>query len=151
MSDSHLREFVSNWKKNLLLVKHGNESMDKFYADIMDKNTKFESPAIHKPSRDGLYIKTILKWIIEIIEEFHYKDIDYYDYKTNRIALTFGGKIKDPKTNKYLNVEGIDLIRLNKDGTKVIELKVMVRPLNSLILVAQTMKNRFKQLKMSKL
>lgn len=146
MSDQHLRDFVINWKKKLLSVKAGTGDMDTFYAEIMDKNVRFSSPAIHKPSSNALYVKTILKWVIEIIQDFRYTNEDYYDYKTNRFAMTFAGKIKDPKSNKYLKVEGIDLIRLNDDGTKVVELKVMIRPLNSLIVVATTMKNRFKNL-----
>ena len=60
--------------------------------------------------------------------------------------MVFGGKIKDPKSGKYRDVEGIDLIQLDENGTKVVELKVMIRPLNALILVATTMKERFKMM-----
>ena len=146
MSDEHLRKFVSEWKEHLLSVKRGEANLDVFYAKVMDKNCEFSSPAIHKPSTNPMYVSTILKWIVEIVEDFHYKDIDYYDGKTNRVAMMFGGKIKDPKSGKYRNVEGIDLIKLDPSGRKVVELKVMIRPLNALILVATTMKNRFKRM-----
>eukprot|EP01084_Bolivina_argentea_P253316 425467_1 len=148
MADKHLRLFVSNWKNTLSSIKKGEGDMNAFYNEmnefIDDKMVLF-SPAIHKPSNNALYNKTILKWVIEIIEEFHYKNIDYYDGNTNRVGMTFGGKIQDPKSKKYFDIEGIDLIKLNEKG-KVIELKVMMRPLNSLILLATTMKNRFKKL-----
>ena len=145
MSDKHLREFVVNWKNNLLAIKRGKGSMDVFYEDNMNDKVLFSSPAIHKPSDNRMYIKTILNWVIEIVEDFHYTDIDYYDYKTNRVAMIFAGKVRDSTSDKYLQVEGIDLIQLNDDG-KVVELKVMIRPLNALIVVATTMKNRFKKL-----
>ena len=106
------------------------------------------NPAIHKPSRNKVYIYRVLKWIIEIIGDFNYTAVDYYDYRTctNRIGMTFCGKVRDSKTNKYLNIEGSDLMQLNENGTKLIELKVMIRPLNSLIIFAKEMKDRVSKL-----
>ena len=55
--------------------------------------------------------------------------------------MIFEGRVKNKKGN-YLKVEGIDLITLNENG-KIIELKVMIRPMNALIEVATQMKQKF--------
>eukprot|EP01083_Nonionella_stella_P121080 363570_1 len=151
MSDKRLRSFVSDWKKNLSAIERGECEMDVFCGEILDKNMLFHSPAVHKPITNALYITNILKWIIEIIEGFHYKDIDYYDGNTGRIGMVFAGKIKDTKSNKYFDVEGIDLIKLNENCTKVTELKVMIRPHNSLTLVKNEMMRRIQKLNIPKL
>ena len=97
---------------------------------------------------DGIMFVCYL--VTEVIDGFHYKDIDYFDAKTNRLSMIFGGKVKDPKTNKHLDIEGIDLITLNESG-KVIELRVMIRPLNALIVFANEIKARFKRVSQHKL
>ena len=77
------------------------------------------------------------------VENFEYKPSQfYYNPKELRVALVFYGDVKDPKTNKYYKLQGIDLIKLNENG-KIVELKVMVRPLNTLIALANEMKAKF--------
>lgn len=59
--------------------------------------------------------------------------------KTLQVGLVFAGK------HKGLQIEGVDLITLNSEG-KVVELKVMFRPLKATLALADTMKQRFEAL-----
>lgn len=151
-SDEHLRTFVADWKSAFNAVKRGECEMDTISKRFLDEHMVLRSPVVHKlsPANNANINRTILKWVTEVIEGFHYKDIDYFDGNTNRLSMIFGGKVKDLKTNKHLDIEGIDLITLNEND-KVIELRVMIRPLNALIVFANAMKARFKGLNKHKL
>merc|ERR1712228_417415 len=133
-------------------VKRGECAVDTISKRFLDEHMVLRSPVVHKlsPANNANINRTILKWVTEVIEGFHYKDIDYFDGTTNRLSMIFGGKVKDLKTNKHLDIEGIDLITLNENG-KVIELRVMIRPLNALIVFANAVKARFKGLNKHKL
>lgn len=138
-------DFVEKWHQ--AVKTHDANVLNMFAPD-----STFFSPVVHTPANDQQYIKQVLSWVIEIIEDFHYKGIELFNDDINnlRVGLVFGGKVKDKRSKKYLDVEGIDLFKLNKNG-QITELRVMLRPLNATIILAQEMKSRFKKLKQSKL
>ena len=141
-----MTEFVKQWEH---CVKHRDmKAADKLFAH----NASFTSPVVHTPSKDPIYIRRILTWVTEIIEGFHYKGIELMNDDINdlRVGLVFGGKCKDKNNEKHLDVEGIDLFKLNKNG-QITELRVMLRPLNATICLAQQMRSRFMKLKQSKM
>jgi hypothetical protein len=133
--------FIKYWKES---VK--NKDFKKIES-LFTKESIFISPIVHKPITEKFKVYKILSWIIEIIKDFQY--IEEYKNEDNlSVCLLFKGKILEKKTNKLIDVEGVDLFRLDRNG-KIIELKVMLRPLNSTIEVSNEMKNRL--LNLSKL
>lgn len=134
-------KFIANWK-----VAVENEDIDQAMR-LFAKDSRLVSPIVHIPFSDRVKIRYILTWIAtEVIEGFYYKGGPMFNDDINdlRVALIFGGTVKDKvnkRPNKVLNVEGIDLFKLNKDG-QIVELKVMLRPLNATLNVAQEMRER---------
>lgn len=119
--------FLEKWRAAVDADDH-----DKISALLADEMT-FYSPVIFTPSSDRAYIDAILQFVAESISDFTYVE----EYKQeNGAALVFAGKVGE------LKVEGIDLFKLDDEG-RVIELKVMLRPLNTVMLLAQNMKAKF--------
>jgi len=103
-----------------------------------EPNITLVSPVVHTPFKDRSKIDHILQWILEIIEGFHYTAV-YTNVEELRVAMLFEGRVGK------LKVEGIDLFRLNAQG-KVVELKVMLRPLSATKQIQQEMGRRLEGL-----
>ncbi len=119
--------FIRNWRD---AVEGGDA--EKIFPLLSDEMT-FYSPVLFKPSSDRAYIDTILRFVDETLSEFEY--IEIYE-QPQGAAMMFRAKVGD------LSVEGVDFFKLNEQG-KVTELKVMLRPLNAVMTLAETMKAHF--------
>ena len=97
-----------------------------------------------KLKTDKIILLKVLTWILEIIKDFNYIQT-FYNYEDLTIVLLFEGKIIERKTGRLIDVQGVDLIKLNKEGL-LTELRVMVRPLNATLELAEEMKGRFLKL-----
>jgi hypothetical protein len=86
---------------------------------------------------------------LEIVGNFTYR-ASYTDPENLGVVLLFSGTRRNSSSNlagkhKNVEVEGADFIRLNPEG-KVVELKVMLRPLKATMTVGEEMKKRFQAL-----
>ncbi len=129
-----VQQFIKDWRSAVDADDHGK------ITSMLADEISFYSPVIYKPSSERVYIEQVLKFVAESIENFHY--IDEFE-QPGGCALVFAGSVGD------LRVEGIDLIKLNDEGL-ITELKVMLRPLNTVMLLAQSMKAHFAALQGAK-
>jgi len=100
---------------------------------LLSDEMTFYSPVLFKPSTDRAYINQVLSFVDSSLSDFEY--VDHYE-QPGGLAMLFRAKVGD------LAVDGVDFFKLTEDG-KVRELKVMLRPLNATMLLAQTMKDHF--------
>ncbi len=119
--------FIAKWRD---AVEGGDA--EKIYPLLSNEMT-FYSPVLFKPSTDRAYIDAILRFVDETLSDFEY--IESYQ-QPQGAAMMFRAKVGD------LTVEGVDFFKLNEEG-KVTELKVMLRPLNAVMTLAETMKAHF--------
>ena len=119
--------FLKNWRAAV-----DSDDYEKISALLADEMT-FYSPVIFKPSSDRVYIDSVLQFVADSISDFTY--VEEYEQE-NGAALLFTGNVGE------LKVEGVDLFKLD-DAGRVIELKVLLRPLNTVMLLAQNMKAKF--------
>lgn len=122
-----VKTFLKEWRA---AVDSGDHA--RIYGLLGDKIT-FSSPVVYKPSSDRVYIEHVLGFVAASLNDFRY--VDEYE-QPGGAALVFQGTVNG------LNIEGIDLFKLD-DAGKVRELKVMMRPLNAVMVLAETMKARF--------
>eukprot|EP01080_Neovahlkampfia_damariscottae_P002366 gene2366-2833_t len=134
-----VNKFVKDWKD--AVKDHDHSKISNLFAE----KTTFYSPIVHTSYHQKEVILQILKWVIEIIEEFEYIQT-YQNDQEMTVCLLFQGKIFEKKKQKRINIQGVDLFKLNKEG-KITELKVMLRPLNGTLELASEMKKRFAILK----
>ena len=119
--------FIQSWRAAV-----ESEDMPDVFAHLADTMT-FHSPAVFKPATERPYINKLLTFVGESIEDFAYAET--YT-QPGGAAMVFRGKIGG------LVIEGIDLFKLDNDN-KVTELKVMLRPLNAAVMLAQSMRSKF--------
>ncbi len=105
LTNSQLRSFASTWEKRVSQIKsQGKVDIktfnNKVWKEFFASKVLFHSPAFHKGSTDPQYIKQILTWVVDIVDGFYYKNMNYFDEKQGRVAMVFGGKRKDPKTGE---------------------------------------------------
>lgn len=119
--------FLNSWTK--AVDAHDLEGVLAHFTQDMT----FYSPVIFKPSQDPEYVRLLFSFLLEIFEDFVY--IDTFA-KEDGLALVFRAQVGE------LTVEGVDLITLNDEG-KAAEFKVVIRPLNVAMVLAETMRQRF--------
>jgi len=87
------------------------------------------SPAFYGPKQGREMVLLILSTVAKVFEDFTYTK-EWTD--GDELILEFTATVNDKK------LKGIDRITLNEDG-KMSEIEVLVRPLNSLMELAQEM------------
>ncbi|MCH7908437.1 MAG: nuclear transport factor 2 family protein [Candidatus Hydrogenedentes bacterium] len=122
-----VRAFLDTWRAAV-----DADDQEKISALLSDEMT-FYSPVIFKPSSDRVYIDHVLQFVADSISDFTYTE-EYQ--QENGAALVFAGNVGE------LEVEGVDLFKLD-DAGRVVELKVLLRPLNTVMILAQNMKAKF--------
>jgi len=133
-----IENFLKKWHECV-----GEKNIDKV-EKLISNDVKFISPVVYKLKTDKIILLKVLTWILEIIKDFNYIQT-FYNYEDLTIVLLFEGKIIERKTGRLIDVQGVDLIKLNKEGL-LTELRVMVRPLNATLELAEEMKGRFLKL-----
>jgi hypothetical protein len=101
---------------------------------LLAENVVFRSPVVHAPYEGRAQLKTLLRAVGEVLEDFRYVrqlgapgDADH--------ALVFQARVGDRE------VEGCDFVHVDEDGL-IDELYVMVRPLTGLMALAEAMKRQ---------
>jgi hypothetical protein len=99
--------------------------------DILDSDVVLHSPVIHRPVEGkmmvGMYLTAALHTFAN--DSFSY---DREFFSDNAAVLEFSTEIDD------IFVNGIDMITFNEEG-KIIDFKVMVRPLKAINLINDKM------------
>ena len=98
-------------------------------VDLLADDVVFRSPAVFKPYEGREKVATILRTVIEVLEDFRYTDELAGD---GVHALIFEARVGDRE------VQGLDLIRGDDDG-RIREFTVMLRPASGLMAVAERM------------
>lgn len=119
--------FIESWKA--AVATHDLPKMLAHFGEPM----RFASPAIYSPSGDRKYIDAIIGHVADLIEDFTYTAIHPTE---DGAVMIFDGKCGG------MRLEGIDLFTLHEDGT-VAELRVFIRPMNALNILATEMMKRF--------
>lgn len=126
--------FIGQWRAAVAAHDHGA------IASLVSDSIVFHSPAVFKPVTQKPYVLHLLGFVDEAIQDFTY--IDEYT-KPDGAALVFRGSIDG------LTIEGVDFFTLD-DENKIVEMKVMLRPLNAAAALAQFVKGRFESLAVGK-
>ena len=129
-----IESFLKNWHE--VIKEKDYNKLDK----LINKEIRFESPVVYKLKSDKVIVLHILQWILDMIKNFTYIQ-EFYNYEDLSLVLLFEGKICEKDTNRLIDIQGVDLIKLNKEG-QVQELKVMIRPLNSILALKDEMGKR---------
>jgi hypothetical protein len=101
-------------------------------AAALHPDVVFNSPAVFKPYEGREATMRLLRYVLEVLEDFRY--LDELDGDGSH-GLVFAARVGD-KT-----LQGWDYLKLDGDGL-ITELTVMIRPLSGLIAVAQAMGER---------
>lgn len=96
---------------------------------------RFRSPAVFRPYEGDAAVGALLRHVFAVFEDFRYTD-QLQDGP--RSVLFFAARVGDRE------LEGLDDITVDDEG-KIIDLRVMVRPLSGLIALAEAMGARLAQ------
>eukprot|EP01128_Nolandella_sp_AFSM9_P005921 TRINITY_DN295_c0_g1_i2.p1 TRINITY_DN295_c0_g1~~TRINITY_DN295_c0_g1_i2.p1 ORF type:complete len:145 (+),score=18.04 TRINITY_DN295_c0_g1_i2:54-488(+) len=133
--DDIVATFLEKWKK--ALHSHDFETI----SSLMHDDFVFRSPVVHQPfpGKDNVKTQHILRWIVEIVEGFHYVD-DFSSAENLSVGMIFAGTVKG------LDVQGLDWFRLAPNG-KILSLTVMLRPYSATTAVLKEMGSRLEALR----
>lgn len=101
----------------------------------------FNSPAVYRPYKGKTMVAFILGLVAEVMPDLHYTNA--YANGRSGIVLLFEASTTTAE-GKTRGVQGIDLFEIDGEG-RVKSLTVMIRPLSSLMAVADRMKALFAQ------
>jgi hypothetical protein len=127
-----MNDLLSNWHT---FVETGDP---KILNEILAEDVKFHSPFVWKP-KEGKEITTeILLTATTVFEEFRYvREIN----GENNCMLEFEARVG------VLTMRGVDILEFGKNG-KIVDLEVMIRPVNALQAVGIEMSKRLSEKKM---
>jgi len=129
-----IEDFIINWHD--VIKTKDFEKLEK----LMAFDVSFISPVVYNIKADKNVVLHICKWIIDIIKGFNYTQ-EFYNYDELSLTLLFQGKIAEKDTGRLIEIQGVDLIKLNEKG-QVTELRVMMRPLRSVLALREEMGKR---------
>lgn len=101
---------------------------------ILADDVVFRSPAFFKPYPGKEATVLVLGTVITVFEDFTYHR-DFFSPDGSSAVLEFSAHIGDK------SLKGIDMFRFDAAGL-IVELEVMIRPGNALMLLGQTMAER---------
>jgi len=107
------------------------------FKDTLDDNVSFYSPVVHAPQKGKAITLLYLEAAHDVLsnESFRYeREMIDQDFA----VLEFTADIKG------VHINGVDMIRWNKAG-KIIEFKVMIRPLQAINMIHQEMAARLQR------
>ena len=125
ISMSNAQNFIKSWHDNLHV-----KNVD-FLEEILDESVVFYSPVVFKPIEGKLLTKL---YLMAAGNSFNLKKFKYSRevHEGLMSVLEFETYIDE------ISVNGVDIIQWNADG-KIIDFKVMVRPLQAVNKVHQKM------------
>jgi len=116
---------IDRWHQ--ILERRDPQQLDGFLAD----DVVFLSPVVHKPQQGRQLTRAYLAAAFEVFfnESFHY---------VRQIIGPRDAMLEFETTIDGVVVNGVDIIKWNGDG-KVVEFKVMIRPLKAINLIHERM------------
>lgn len=106
---------------------------------LLAENVVFYSPVIHKPQKGIQITSFYLSAALNVLANQSFKYVrDIRD--KNNVVLEFETVIDG------IEVNGVDLVKFNNDG-KIVEFKVMVRPLKAINILREKMTQMMESLK----
>lgn len=100
--------------------------------DCLADDVVFRSPAVYKPYEGAASVSALLRHVFEVFEDFTYTD---ELSEGNRSVLLFAARVGDRR------LEGMDDLTVDDRG-KIVDFRVMIRPLSGLIALAEAMAAR---------
>ena len=100
-------------------------------ANLLSEDVVFLSPVVHKPQQG----KLLTSWYLAAAFKVFFNDTFRY---VRQIVGTNDAMLEFETTIDGVLVNGVDIIKWNDDG-KVVEFKVMVRPLKAINLIHERM------------
>lgn len=131
-----VERFIDRWVDTL--HRRDYDGMKALFVDESDRRLKFESPVVFKPYTEHKTVHALLRHVVEVLQDLTYYRI-YVESGEYGCALFFKARVQTPKGE--LEAEGVDFFRLAPDG-RVLELKVMLRPMKPYVEVAKQMAAR---------
>ena len=107
------------------------------FADTLDDDVAFYSPVVHTPQMGKVITLLYLEAAHDVLsnDSFRYvREVIDQDFA----MLEFTADIKG------VHINGVDMIRWDEDG-KIIEFKVMIRPLQAIRMIHQEMAARLQK------
>jgi SnoaL-like domain len=101
---------------------------------LLSEEVLFRSPAVHTPYQGREQVRPLLRAVGRVLHDFSYTRQIGAPHSRDH-ALVFRGRIGDR------DVEGCDFIHVDEQGL-IDELYVMIRPLSSLMALAEAMQRQ---------
>ena len=98
--------------------------------ELFAEDVVFRSPVVYKPYEGRDAIKVLLGAIVQVFEDFRYTA---HVETGDTAVLVFAARVGDRE------LEGVDILRFGDDG-RIVEMKVMLRPMSGLMAVGERMK-----------
>lgn len=120
----HLHHFLAEWKDIFDHKSHraSEETAARIRALFHPTNFAFYSPVVHTPYKDIDSVMAILRWIIEVLQDFRYTQTTTgNDNEGNPLIVLFFTAAVSPlnESEKKLQVEGADFFKLDRKSGKV--------------------------------
>jgi len=128
------RQGLENWHR---VIDNGSKAEE--LAQILDENAVFHSPVVHTPQKGRPLVMAYLGAAGETLgnEQFRYvREVVDGDIAVLEFVSEIDG----------IHINGIDIITFNADG-KIIDFKVMVRPLKAINKVWEMMARQLERMK----
>ena len=103
-------------------------------SSLLHPDVVLRSPLGFKPVKGAESVAQILSTVAEVLTNFRYER-EFISVDGYSIGLEFSASIADKQ------LKGIDILRFDENGA-IIELEIMVRPLNSLQALGSAMASR---------
>lgn len=100
--------------------------------ECLADEVRFRSPAVYRPYEGKAAVAALLREVFVVFEDFAYEDELTVGHRS---VLCFRARVGDKM------LEGIDDLTVNDDG-KIVDFRVMVRPLSGLLALAEAMAAR---------
>ena len=121
-------DFVARWEA--VVATDDLDSM----ATMFTEDAIFRSPAVFKPYQGRETIRYVLSLVMQVFGPLTYTNTWAND--TGGVVMQFATTVQSG--DKTLDLEGVDIFQLDASG-KIVDLRVMIRPLRGLQAVAAAM------------
>lgn len=133
MSATATEAFVERWEA--AVASADVAAVESLLAD----DVTFRSPALFRPTVGRGPTAFVLAAALQVFGELRYTH-RYLD-EPDGVTLQFETSVQDTEEGRRLEVEGVDIFRLDADG-RIASLTVMLRPLNATQAVAARMRQQ---------
>ena len=132
----NINDFVTQWHQ--LVDNRDLGQLD----TLLDESAVLVSPVIHKPKEGKQITKMYLTAALNVFANDSFKYVREFT-RDDGVVLEFETEING------IHINGVDMIKINEEG-KIIEFRVMVRPLKALNLINDMMTNMLTALAVKK-